>query len=415
MKGSSFHVLSFEGPDAYSRAGGIATRITGLAHAVAASGHATNLWFVGDPELPGHEEIAPNLQVHRWCQWISAYHLGGVYDGEHGKVSDYAASLPPWLVPRMAPTLLEGGHAVVLAEEWHTAPAVLHLDHLLRRAGLRERVSILWNANNTFGFERIDWGALQRAATITTVSRYMRTLMRGELGVDPLVIPNGLDAKAFAKVDGKLVREFRRRTRGRTVLAKVARFDPDKNWLLAVDVVHALKQGGDQPLLLARGGSEAHGHEVFERAKTLGLDVRFSKLGQGARGVLAGLDEAAAADVLVVDSFLDDEAKRLLFRASTGVLVNSAHEPFGLVGLEAMAVGGLAFTGCTGEDYAVPGSNALVVQTDDPQEIVGALRRLEENPSEAKAIRREAKRTAKRFAWPEVVERSLFPRVRTAH
>ena len=30
-----FHVLSFEGPDAYARAGGIATRVSGLAQALA--------------------------------------------------------------------------------------------------------------------------------------------------------------------------------------------------------------------------------------------------------------------------------------------------------------------------------------------------------------------------------------------
>jgi hypothetical protein len=30
------------------------------------------------------------------------------------------------------------------------------------------RVTILWNANNTFGFDRIDWERLSRAAVITT-------------------------------------------------------------------------------------------------------------------------------------------------------------------------------------------------------------------------------------------------------
>jgi hypothetical protein len=38
-----FHLLSFEGPDAYARAGGIASRITGLAQALAASGLQTHL------------------------------------------------------------------------------------------------------------------------------------------------------------------------------------------------------------------------------------------------------------------------------------------------------------------------------------------------------------------------------------
>jgi hypothetical protein len=90
------HMLSFEGPDAYARAGGLATRVTGLAAALAAAGCDTHLWFIGDPALPGHETRG-RLRLHRWCQWISRYHPAGVYDGEEGKHADYAASLPPFL------------------------------------------------------------------------------------------------------------------------------------------------------------------------------------------------------------------------------------------------------------------------------------------------------------------------------
>ena len=91
----------------------------------------------------------------------------------------------------LGPRLRLGDRAVVLAEEWQTTDAVLHLDWLLRTLGLRHRVSILWNANNTFGFEGISWDRLRQAALITTVSRYMKHCMRG-IGIDPMVIPNAL-------------------------------------------------------------------------------------------------------------------------------------------------------------------------------------------------------------------------------
>src|SRR5436309_201701 len=39
-----FHVLAFEGPDAYARAGGIASRITGLSETLADAGFGTHLW-----------------------------------------------------------------------------------------------------------------------------------------------------------------------------------------------------------------------------------------------------------------------------------------------------------------------------------------------------------------------------------
>src|SRR5688572_19729203 len=92
-----FHILSFEGPDSYSRAGGISSRLDGLVGALVGTGHSTHLWFVGDPELPGHEPRG-GLGLHRWCQWISRYHPGGVYDGEDGKERDFAASVPPFLL-----------------------------------------------------------------------------------------------------------------------------------------------------------------------------------------------------------------------------------------------------------------------------------------------------------------------------
>lgn len=104
----------------------------------------------------------------------------------------------------------------------------------------------------------------------------------------------------------------------------------------------------------------------------------------------------------------------MLFRGADAVLANSAHEPFGLVGLEAMAAGGLACTGATGEDYAVPGRNAVVLETGDPGELLGWLERLRARPEEARSIRRAGRSTARLFAWPEVVERVLLPRAELA-
>jgi glycosyltransferase involved in cell wall biosynthesis len=406
------HLLSFEGPDAYAQAGGIASRVTGLVQTIAAADFATHLWFVGDPALPGHETRG-QLSLHRWCQWISQYHPAGVYDGEEGKQADYAASLPPFLLREVLfPYLCRGGRAAILAEEWHTVHAVLHLDWLLRNAGLRERVTILWNANNTFAFERIDWGRLAAAATITTVSRYMKHLMRG-FGVDPLVIPNGLGAEALALPEQKMVAAFQERVRGRTVLSKVARWDPGKHWLLAIDTVKTLKQQGWQPLLIARGGLEGHGAEVLQAAMASGLRVAERTIcPSGEQGLLQMLEEVHEVDMVHLRSPIDPASRRVLFRGAAAVLANSTHEPFGLVGLETMAVGGVACTGATGEDYVVPGHNALVLETTDPQEFVGLFGELRGNPAQEQAMRQAGRLTAERYAWPHIVQHLLLPRLR---
>ncbi len=407
-----FHILSFEGPDPYARAGGIASRISGLAQALAEEEFDTHLWFIGDPDLPGVETNG-HLNLYRWCQWISRYHRGGVYQGEEGKRNDYSSSLPPFLVnEHLVPRLADANRrAVILAEEWQTVDAVLHLDALLRGAGLRERVAIFWNANNVFGFERVDWRRLAAAARITTVSRYMRHLM-WKLGVDPLVIPNGIPAEYLKPPERRAINAFRQNFRDRLVLTKVARWDPDKRWLLAVDIVAELKRRGGSPLLIARGGVEEHGAEVFARAAASGLSVVERSFPEPRAGsLLSSLKGLGDADVVSLRSHLTPPLSRLLFRGSAAVLANSGREPFGLVGLETMAAGGVACVGGTGEDYAVPGWNALLLQTHDPREFLSLFRRILSNPAENRALRTRAMATARRYTWNEVIRRDLLPRV----
>jgi glycosyltransferase involved in cell wall biosynthesis len=405
-----FHILSFEGPDPYSRAGGIATRVEGLTEALAGMGFETHLWFIGDPDLPGHETRG-NLHLHRWAQWVSNHHPAGVYDGEFGKRSEYATSLPPYLVrEQLLPHLAGGGQAVVLAEEWHTADAVIHLHALLEEARVRDRVAIFWNANNTFGFEHIAWERLARAAVVTTVSRYMKHHMRES--VSALVIPNGLAADTFDRPDPQAIAELRRRHRGRTIVAKMARWDPAKRWLDTVGIVAAMKQAGWRPLFIARGGTEPHGEEVLAAMRERGLrrvDRQLTR--EGAAGLIEALRDIDGADVVNLRSHVDADSRRLLFRGAAAVMANSDHEPFGLVGLETMAAGGVACTGCSGEDYAISGQNAIVLETGDPREFMTLFYRLRTHPQQARAIRRAGQWTARRFAWPEVIERVLFPRM----
>jgi len=409
---TQYHLVSFEGPDAYSRAGGISSRVTGLAEALAEAGLETHLWFVGDPGLPGHEDRG-GVHLHRWCQWISRYHEGGVYDGETVKQRDFTASLPAFLLrEQLLPGLARGGRAVILAEEWHTADAVIQLDSLLRQAGHRDRVSLLWNANNTFGFEYISWERLRAAATITTVSRFMRHEMWRQ-DVDAVVIPNGIPPEALQPPASRHLRAMEERLRGRLVLAKVARWDPDKRWLLAMETVAELKRRGRRPLLIARGGMEAHGEKVLARATAAGLKVeRRSATGGGASALMQVLTELDDADVVDLRTPLSPEAGRILFKGSAAVLANSRREPFGLVGLESMAVGGVTCVGGTGEEYAVPGWNALVLQTEDPREFRAQFASYTAGRRKRDALCRHAVATARRYAWPNIIRQSLLPALR---
>jgi len=69
-----------------------------------------------------------------------------------------------------------------------------------------------------------------------------------------------------------------------------------------------------------------------------------------------------------------------------------------------MAAKGVAVTGSTGEDYAVPFENAVVTETDDPDEIVGYLLYLRRHRAEQERMRCNGHETAKEFQWDRVIE-----------
>lgn len=411
----AFVLLSFEGPDAYSRAGGLGSRVSGLAAALASEGYETHLFFIGAPDLPGYEaQHDGRLHLHRWCQWISLYHPGGVYDGEEGKLNDWNLSVPAWIEEHLlAPLVESGGNVVVIGEEWHTSWSVVQLAARARGRGWSDRVHFFWNANNSFGFERVPWAALDAAATITTVSRFMKHHM-WRCGVDPRVVPNGIATQWLEPCDRGAVQGLRRSTEGRLLLTKVARWDPDKRWLMAIDAVGELKTRGLRPLLVARGGIEDHGREVVARARSIGLSAASVVCHDASAAALwRAIGTAPPSDVVFIESPLSRPQLQCLYRASDGVLANSGIEPFGLVGLEAMACGGVSFLGATGEDYATPGHDAISLQTSRPRELVAHLLYLREHPEVALRLRSRARRTATRFTWDQVIRSHIAPMVST--
>jgi glycosyltransferase involved in cell wall biosynthesis len=401
-----FVLLSFEGPDPYSLAGGLGVRITHVAHTLSQKGFSTHLFFIGDPKLEGEESADDGrLVLHRWCQWISQYHPDGVYQGERAKLEDFNRSIPPYVIEHIIrPAEAEGKLVAVLAEEWHTAEATCRLSEQLRDAGLRDQVVIFWNANNTFGFENINWARLQKESTITAVSRYMKHIMH-DSGVTALVIPNGIPEELLRPVNEGAALSVRQRMGGDPLLLKVARWDPGKAWMQTIEGAALLKSMGRRPVFIARGGMEGYGKEVLERAYSLGLTVR--DVTSADNSVEARLDAIMStddADVLNLRFHCQPELLRTLYNASDAVLANSTHEPFGLVGLEVMASGGVVFTGGTGEDYAQHFFNSIVLDTNDANEISSYLDYLAGRPEVSARLRKAGQVTARQFTWPFVID-----------
>lgn len=399
-------LVAFEGPDRYAFVGGLATRTNDLAEALVDRGYTVRHLFVGDPRLPHREpRYGGKLFLERWGQWISAYHPKDVYDGEIGKWKDFSRTVPLHLVEDVIlPAAERGQRTVVLFEDWQTADAAIGTALRLTMREQRSSATLFWNANNTYGLGAIDLPTLEQAATITTVSRFMRAALV-DAGVDAAVLPNGIAERWLRPVEASDVGAMRTAFGERPTLVKVARFDPDKRWEWAIDAVASMKAAGQRPRLIVRGSRADYAAVVWARVRSLGLSVAPLRLPSGAPvPAVAQAIARSEADIVHLAFFASEHALRALYAAADGVLANSTKEPFGLVGLEVMACGGIAYVGRTGEDYAVPYGNCVVVQTDDPRELASHLAFLRERPDVVSRMRAEGMATAQRFAWPRVLD-----------
>jgi glycosyltransferase involved in cell wall biosynthesis len=405
-----FVMLCFEGPDVYSTAGGLGTRVTELSEALATQGYTTHLIFIGDPYKPDVEvRVDGRLILKRWSQWVSKYHLNGVYDGEEEKLYDYNESVPYHIYNEIVrPAQAEGKMVVIMGEDWHTAEAICRTSDLLHWFGVRQKVLVLWNLNSLMSLHRINWGRLSFVATLCTVSKYMKHRMWA-YGINPLVIPNGIPTRHLTPVDAKDVKRLREIGQqgdpSRLFLFKIGRFDPDKRWIMAVEAVARLKHSGHPVTLFVRGGIEPHGADVLRHAYNIGLTIRDVVAQRPTmKQCMDAIKKAGPADIYNLRFFLPEEFVRTTYAAADATLANSGHEPFGLVALEVMAAEGIAVTGSTGEDYAISFENAIVTETDDPDEIVGYLLYLRRHTEEQERIRCAGRRTAEQFLWDQVIE-----------
>jgi glycosyltransferase involved in cell wall biosynthesis len=290
----------------------------------------------------------------------------------------------------------------------------------LRKRGVREKTVIFWNANNPYGFEKIDWRALSNAVTITAVSKYMRSIIRAS-GVDALVIPNGISEELLQPVKrddfafvvealGRVARELRP-----GLFFKMARWEREKGWYQALEAVRLSHERPRRMILIGRaGGPSGKGGALVTEAAAHDLKAVQVQSEWEFRGTL-GDHIKNSVDVISVGFGVTPAQARTLFRVCDGVLANSVSEPFGLVGLEAMAAGGIAYTGGTGEDYAITGRNAIVLQSLDPAEIIERWEQLSGSPRRLASVSRLARARAREYVWPKVREQLIAAVARQAH
>jgi glycosyltransferase involved in cell wall biosynthesis len=228
-----------------------------------------------------------------------------------------------------------------------------------------------------------------------------------------MVIPNGIPSNFFRRQEKfSHKNELHERTGADIILLKVGRFSPDKGWHAAIRALPHLKQKGLKTIMIMKGGSEPFGGEVFAEIRQLGLKVADIHLEKNTIGMLKEkLSQFPDVDIYNIIPFMPESMLKPLYAECDAVLANSGHEPFGLVGLEVMACGGIPFLGSTGEDYAIPFKNSIVLETNDPIEIVSYIMFLYRRPLRNMEIREMARSTAKLYAWKIVIQSNLLARL----
>jgi hypothetical protein len=128
---------------------------------------------------------------------------------------------------------------------------------------------------------------------------------------------------------------------------------------------------------------------------------------------LGAIEAVEPAEVYNLRFSMSQPTLHVFYAAADFVLANSKHEPFGLVGLEAMAAGGVVFTGPTGETYSSDGEGAIALDTEQPGELVLTVESLRNHPEKAQALRQAAPNVAARYTWENVIS-VLFEKIALA-
>ncbi len=168
----------------------------------------------------------------------------------------------------------------------------------------------------------------------------------------------------------------------------VAATDPRKNLDGLLDAFARLPKSllASHKLAVAAGitHEDPDAAPLLSRAETLGPGVR-----------------------LVLTGAVDDATLRALYRRSDVFVFPSRYEGFGLPILEALRCGAAVVAGDNSSQPEAAGNAASLVNTDDPEALSAAIKRLLTDPEQSRILRARGPAHAARFTWDAVAARTL--------
>jgi glycosyltransferase-like protein len=358
--------------------GGVVHAIA-VAEALAARGHAVELFAVGPPgaaffRAPGVpatvvEHAPPDADFDtRIAATIAAYRDG------------------------LRPILRDGSFDVVHAQDCISANAAL----ALRDEGAI--AAVVRTVHHVDDFRSPSLIACQQRSIrapdrVVCVSAPWIARVREEFGVEAGLVGNGVDAARYRPARDDAERAAARAAAGldgRLAILTVGGIEPRKGSLTLLEAFAAARRAMPErrPVLLVAGGAT-----LFDYRDEID---RFR-----ARAAALGLN----GDLRVLGPVEDDELEGL-YRAADVFALPSTKEGYGLAVLEALAAGLPAvvsdldvFRGFLGD-----GSSALLARAGDPDALADALVRVAREPALADRLREGGRAVVARHTWARVAE-----------
>jgi glycosyltransferase-like protein len=233
---------------------------------------------------------------------------------------------------------------------------------------------------------------------VLVVSEQWRRILRTDYGVEPVVVPNGVDLERFPRMPSASRAELRARigiTNERTFLfLAVGGVEPRKGTVYLFEALGRLRRELAMPVVLAIVGG--HSFQDYAAYRDAALDS------------LPGLGLALGRDVVLLGT-VDDRELAGWYQAADALAFPSVKEGWGLAVLEAMSqdLPVIATDLPVFREYLTDHVDALLPRVADAASLAGAMRELVTDPDLRERLRVGGRTLLPRFTWEASARRHL--------
>lgn len=233
---------------------------------------------------------------------------------------------------------------------------------------------------------------------VLVVSEQWRRILRVDYGVEPVVVPNGVDLERFPRIPPASRAELRARigiTDERTFLfLAVGGVEPRKGSVYLFEALGRLRRELATPVVLAIVGG--HSFQDYAAYRDAALDS------------LPGLGLALGRDVVLLGT-VDDAELAGWYQGADALAFPSVKEGWGLAVLEAMSqdLPVIATDLPVFREYLTDHVDALLPRVADAASLAGAMRELATDPGLRERLRAAGRALLPRFTWEASARRHL--------